>query len=127
MTDHAKLLGIGFLIFGFIATLTLLLIAVLMVFGLGGMLFYAKDSGDAMFGATFGIIGSIVMLLGFFVFMALPHLLAGYTFLKRRKSSKIFGVIASVFSFFTFPLGTALAVYCIWFIFSEQGNRFYKS
>ena len=126
MTDHAKILGIGFLIFGLINTLVLILIAVFMVLGLGGMLFFAREA-EALFGAALGIFGLIVMLLMFFVLMALPHLLAGYTFLKRKKSSKIFGIIASVFSFMTFPLGTALAIYCFWFIFGEAGNKFYNS
>src|SRR5262249_9821941 len=52
---------------------------------------------------------------------------AGVGLLQFRSWARVFTVIVAVFMLFHFPIGTFIAVYAFWVLFSEEGQRYYKS
>ena len=75
--------------------------------------------------------GGIFIVLAFFVglivlLFAGIALMAGWKMLKEKSAGRIWGIIASIIALFSFPLGTALGVYGLWFLFGDVGKRFYE-
>jgi uncharacterized BrkB/YihY/UPF0761 family membrane protein len=61
----------------------------------------------------------------FTVAMTIPSVVAGYALLKRRPWAKVAGIVGGVVAATSFPIGTAVAVYTFWFLFSEVGKQVY--
>jgi hypothetical protein len=57
--------------------------------------------------------------------MTVPSVVAGYALLKRRRWAKVAGIVAGVTAATSFPVGTAVAVYTFWFLFSDVGKQLY--
>ena len=55
----------------------------------------------------------------------IPNVIAGYALLKRRPWAKVAGIVGGVTAAISFPIGTAVAVYTFWFLFSETGKAVY--
>jgi hypothetical protein len=70
-----------------------------------------------------------VFMMGFmFIFyglMIVPSFVAGYALLKKKSWAKIASIIGGVVAGMNFPLGTAVCVYTLWFLFSEPGKSLY--
>ena len=123
--DHNKIIGILFLIQGGLGLFGIL-IAVLM-FGVMGvaMVGSANNGEGAIIGAVFSGLG-IGILIAAAIFL-LPAFAAGYGMLKEKRWAKIWAIIAACLVLLSFPLGTALGVYTLWFLFGDQGKSFYNS
>jgi hypothetical protein len=52
---------------------------------------------------------------------------AGIGLLQYRSWARIFAIIVAIFLLFNFPVGTAVAVYAFWVLFSQEGQQYYKS
>ena len=59
------------------------------------------------------------------VAMTIPSVVAGYALLKRRPWAKIAGIVGGVVAATSFPIGTGVAVYTFWFLFSDVGKQLY--
>ncbi len=59
------------------------------------------------------------------VAMTIPSIVAGYALLKRRPWAKVAGIVGGVIAATSFPIGTAVAVYTFWFLFSDVGKQLY--
>jgi hypothetical protein len=59
------------------------------------------------------------------VAMTIPSVVAGYALLKRRSWAKVAGIVGGVVAATSFPIGTAVAVYTFWFLFSDVGKQVY--
>lgn len=128
-TEHNKILGFGFgafsLIFAF-TFLLLLLTSVGVFVGLG--LTSANASGDntelgiGILGGTFAVL--FYSVLG--VIFVVPTGVACLKMLKGRRHARIWGILAAIAVVTVLPLGTALAIYGFWFLFSTQGKQFYS-
>jgi len=70
-------------------------------------------------GLIFGFVGIINLA------MTIPSVVAGYALLKRRSWAKIAGIVGGVAASMSFPIGTAVAVYTFWFLFSDLGKQLY--
>lgn len=71
-------------------------------------------------------IGLIFVFVGIFsIAMTIPSVVAGYALLKRRPWAKVAGIVAGVVAATSFPIGTAVAVYTFWFLFSDVGKQLY--
>jgi len=53
-------------------------------------------------------------------------LMAGWKMLKEKTVGRTWGIAASIISLLSFPLGTALGIYGLWFLFGEGGKNFYR-
>ena len=75
-------------------------------------------AGGAMM--IFGIfIGLIIGAIGIF------DLFTGMKVRKGAAIGRILGIIVSIMSLFSFPLGTALGIYGLWFFFGDMGKALY--
>jgi len=71
-------------------------------------------------------IGLIFVFVGIVnVGMTIPSLVAGYALLKRRPWAKVAGIVGGVTAAMSFPIGSAVAVYTFWFVFSDVGKQVY--
>src|SRR3954467_7960520 len=119
--DHNRIIAIGFAMFAAIYSFTfiLLMLVSLGVFvGLGfSLVTDARDKTPAGIGIAGGIFAVIFYLVLGIVFV-LPTALAGWKAFKRRPSTRIWATIAAILVIGVMPLGTALGVYALWFLFS---------
>jgi hypothetical protein len=71
-------------------------------------------------------VGLIFVFVGILTLvMTVPSIVAGYALLKRRQWAKVAGIVAGVTAATSFPVGTAVAVYTFWFLFSDVGKQLY--
>jgi hypothetical protein len=122
--DHNKLLSTLFFILGGLQAL----IGVFMAFVYGGMgtmlLATGRRDEEQMMGGIFLVLSVVVGLV--IVAIAGFFLLTGWSVLKQKPSGRTLGIIASCLSLLSFPLGTALGVYGLWFFFGDAGKNFYS-
>jgi hypothetical protein len=120
--DHNKAIGIMHLIYGGFFTLVALFLLLIMGGVAGMMSSLAAGDPNAPPAALFWMFA----LLFFFIYlvMSLPSLVAGYALLKKKPWARVAGIIASVVAAMSFPFGTALCVYSLWFFFGDAGKAF---
>ncbi|HEX8130775.1 MAG TPA: hypothetical protein VF527_16870 [Pyrinomonadaceae bacterium] len=115
--EHNKALGICHLVYGGLSALMMLVI----LFFFGAMMF-AIPGGDAP-------VGLFVLVLGFILLwsfiLTLPSFIAGYAILKHKSWAKPASIVAAVLETMSFPIGTAVAIYSFWFMFSDAGRALY--
>ena len=123
MTDHTKILAIGFAAFAaiyFFTFLLLLLVTGGVFIGLGITL--ANESGDAN-QAGYGILGAVFTVIFYGVLglvCVLPPALASWRLFKQKPKARFWGIIASVVVLPIIPLGTALGGYGLWYFFTAD-------
>ncbi len=76
------------------------------------------------------MMGTIFVVMAFVIapiilLFAAVNLTAGYKMLKEKMGARNWGVAASILSLLSIPLGTALGVYGLWFLFGDEGKQFY--
>ena len=122
--DHNKLLSIFFFVMGGINLFAGVLVG-LIYGGLGTfMMTNARRSEDQNVGGLFIVLAIIVPL--FILGVAGLFLFTGWKLLKEKSIGRTLGIIGSILSLMSFPLGTALGVYGLWFFFGDQGKAFYS-
>lgn len=120
--DHNKLIGLFFLIWGGLQIVGLC-VALLIMLGVGGAALSSAPSRDAApLAFVFGF--TSVMMICLMIF-ALPAIIAGLKMRKEKPSAKTWAMVAAILALLNFPLGTALGVYALWFLFGDQGKSFY--
>jgi hypothetical protein len=121
-TDHNKIIGIIHIAYGAFGVVVMLLFAIFMV-GVFGLV--SADRGDVRPLGLMGIVMFFVVALN--ILLAAPSFLAGYAMLKRKSWAKGAGVVAAILDGLSFPFGTALCVYTLWFMFSNEGKALYDA
>ena len=119
--DHNKILGIIHLVYGAFNVLALIVVAIFV----GGIMGIAlgRSGEDAIPMGIVGVIMIFVILMNL-VFTA-PEFIAGYALLKHKRWARVAAIIAAIVESLNFPLGTALCVYTLWFVFSDKGKLLY--
>ncbi|HEY0172373.1 MAG TPA: hypothetical protein VGB98_15230 [Pyrinomonadaceae bacterium] len=117
--DHNKVIGIMHLIYGgFNALLMIIFVPFFLAIGIGAG---SDPNAPPALMAIFGAFGVLMLFLA--VIFGLPPILAGYAMLKRKSWARVMGIIAACIEALSFPFGTALCVYTLWFMFG-QGQGF---
>lgn len=120
-TTHNKILGILHLAYG---GLIALLMAVMIIFMLTMMSMGNFNNNGEPF--PVGVLVFMTILLVVVTLLhTVPSFLAGYAFLKRKRWAKTMGIISAIMAGLNFPLGSALCVYTLWFLFGESGRFLY--
>jgi hypothetical protein len=129
-TDHNKLLSILFFVKGGLLTLGALF--VLIFYGLFGVIFGAaimasgKKEGLLAGGIVGGVAVFFAVAIGVFIMIfAGLNLMAGWKLHKNRAGARIWTIVASCVALLNFPLGTALGVYGLWFMFDDVSKQLY--
>ena len=122
--EHNKLLSIFFFIQGGLTLLGGLLVIV--IYGIlgGAMLTTSRGEEEQLMGGMFlvlaVVVGAVMLLFAAF------YLLGGYKMLKEQNAGRVFGIIGSCLSLLSFPLGTALGIYGLWFLLGDLGRGLYE-
>ena len=120
-TSHNKTLGILHLAYGGLTALLMALMIIFMLTIMGGIA--TNNNGEPL---PIGVVVFItIALLVVTLLHTVPSFLAGYALLKRKRWAKTMGIIAAVVAGLSFPLGSALCVYTLWFLFGEGGRFLY--
>lgn len=121
--EHNRLLSIFFFIKGGLLVLGGLSFGIIYA-GMGSIFVASgRTDEDQMVGGIFVVLGIVLGV----VFLALAALEI-FTANKIRKAQPIgrtLGIVISILSLFSFPLGTALGVYGLWFFFGDLGKGLY--
>lgn len=121
--DHNKLLALFITIRGIILIVGGILMALFMAGG-GMLMLGAGHRHDDHIAGGFMMAGGVIGG----IFMVAIGLFELYVSTKIRKVAPVgrtLGIVVCILALFSFPLGTALGVYGLWFLFSDQGRALY--
>ncbi|HEX8371008.1 MAG TPA: hypothetical protein VF604_20860 [Pyrinomonadaceae bacterium] len=121
--EHNKLIGIFLMAHGGLQLLIMLFVS--LIYGVmgGAMLATARRDQEAFVGGIFIVM--VLFILAFALLLIVPQIIGGWKILKERPGARTWGIVASIVSCLSFPLGTAAGIYGLWFLFGEEGKRFY--
>lgn len=130
MREHIRILGILNIIMGGLGVLAGCIILLVMG-GVAGFIGSAiRNGGGDAADATVAvpIIATIGIGVAIFLFLlSLPSIIGGWGLLHYRPWSRILMIVISVLNLLHVPLGTALGVYGLWVLFSEDARRILES
>lgn len=121
-TNHNKTLGILHLAYGGLTVLIMIGVSFVML-TMMGVIAATNKSGDPIPVGIFALVMILVVAIN--LLLITPSFLAGYALLKRKRWAKTMGIVAAIVAGMSFPLGTALCVYTLWFLFGESGRFLY--
>ncbi len=130
MRQHIRILGILNIIMGALTAM----VGVFLLFVMGGVAAYVSqqvrrgyntDPDAAMAAPVIASIGFALAI--FFLVLSLPAILGGWGLMNYKPWSRVLMIVVSVLHLFHIPLGTALGVYGLWVLFSEEARRILES
>lgn len=125
MREHLKILGILNIVMGAFTALGGLAALVVMG-GMAGVITASSTDHDTAVAAP--IIAGIGVAVGIFLLLlSLPSVIGGWGLMKYRPWSRVLMIVISVLHLLNVPFGTALGVYGLWVLFSEDGRRILES
>lgn len=68
-----------------------------------------------------------LVLAGFFVFLAIPGLVAGIGLLSFKNWARILAIILAVLNLMNIPIGTALGVYTLYVMLDDETSALFNS
>jgi len=118
-SGHNRTLGFLHLAYG-VFCIALIVVGTFLI---SGAIDAMAARGAALPVATF----AALILGGIFVSLVLitPSFITGYALLRRKQWARRIAILAGVLAGLTFPFGTALCVYTLWFMFGEKGKFLY--
>jgi hypothetical protein len=121
MAQHirtAAILQIVYASFAILAGVILLLL----LGGLATFITTQDGSRDAVVGAgVLGVVGVGLFLL--MLILAAPAMIAGVGLLRGRPWARILTIVISALELLSFPVGTAVGVYCLWVMVQTETER----
>lgn len=126
--DKSKLLGLFFWLFTAFNILIIAVIAIVYV-AIFGVVFSqaphrASDPPPEM------IVGILVVVFAFvFIFtllFSIPKVVAGYGLRTHKPWARTWAIIASIMCCLSFPIGTAIGVFGLVFLFSDEGKQYFE-
>ena len=120
--EHNNLLSIFFLVQG--ALILLFGVFMMLIYGvMGGAIAATSSRSDEQLMG--GIFVAIAVVIGIFMLIfAGLYLFAGFKMRKVQAVGRTLGIVGSILALFSFPLGTALGIYGLWFLFGEGRNLY---
>jgi hypothetical protein len=123
MEQHIKILGVLNIVWGAMGALGGLVI--LLVFGsafgiVGTAIHHDADAAIAL--PIIGLVGGAIAF--FLLLLSVPSIVAGIGLLNFKPWSRILTIVVSAFHLLSIPFGTALGIYGLWVLFSQESQRF---
>ena len=125
--DKARLLGLLFWLFTGLNVLIIAGIGILYL-GIFGVAFSQAQHrpGEPPPEMIIGIIAVVfVVLLVFTLLFSIPKIVAGYGLRKNKPWARGWAIAASIMACMSFPIGTAIGVFGLVFLFSDEGRLFF--
>jgi hypothetical protein len=121
--EHNRLVGILLMAHGGLQGVVAILLSV--VYGIigVGMFLAGQKADEKTFGAVF-----LVLTVGIVIVAAMivvPQVYGSFKMLKEKPNARTWGIVGSIVSCLSFPLGTAAGAYGLWFLFGDEGKGFY--
>ena len=118
MRKHVQLLGILNIVWGSLFVFGALILIFIFggTVGLIGALSHEPDAHIAM--PILSLIGGVLAV--FLLLLSIPSILAGIGLLRLAPWSRILGIVVSALHLFNIPLGTALGIYGLWVLLSNE-------
>lgn len=121
--EQNKLAGIFLMAHGGIQTVVMLFLV--LIYGVMGAAMFSAARGQEgqIVGGVFIVM--IVAVVLFSLLFIIPQVVGGWKMYKEAPGARTWGIIGSILSCLSFPLGTAAGVFGLVFLFGEEGKRFY--
>ncbi len=128
MRDHVRILGILNIVMGCLVA-AVGVVVLLVMGGIAGFVTVSGTAGDSHDGAMAApILAAIGLAVAiFFLVLALPSIIGGWGLLHYKPWARILMIIVSAFHLLHVPLGTALGVYGLWVLLSDEGGRVFET
>ena len=124
MDTHVKVLAVLYIVFGALGILAAF--AVMAAFGIAGVASAAAVGSDADAWVALPIIGITGTALAVFLLLvSLPGVIAGIGLLRFRPWARVLTIVLSVLNLINLPFGTALGVYGLWVMLSDEGAKLF--
>jgi hypothetical protein len=126
--EKARLLGLLFWIYTAFNVLIVAAIAVIYI-GLFGLIFSQtpQKAGDPPPELIMTIlIVAFAIAFVFVILFSVPKIIAGYGLRKEKPWAWMWAVVASIMACMSFPFGTAIGVFGLIFLFSDEGKRYFN-
>jgi len=121
--EQNKLAGIFLLGHGCIQLLIMFALGIIYA-GFGVAMFATARKNEEQFaGLAIAVIMIFVVL--FSLIFVIPQLVGGWKMIKERPNARTWGIVGSIISCMSFPLGTAAGVFGLIFLFGDAGRQFY--
>jgi len=121
--DHNKLLSTFYFILAGLQVLIGLFMAIIYVVIGGAALSTGRRDEDQVLGGVFLVLGLVVGIVC--LLLSGLTLFTGLKVRKEQPIGRILGIIISILVVLSFPIGTALGIYGLWFFLGETGKNFY--
>ncbi len=124
MQQHVKILAVLHIVLGGLGLLAALI--VMAIFGgLAGLVHFSDSGQDGVLaGSVLGLIGAVVVSVVLLV--SLPGLIAGIGLLTFQPWARILTIVLSAIELPAFPFHTALGVYGLWVLLSNEGTALFR-
>src|SRR5580765_5492854 len=126
--EQAKLLGLFFWLFTGLQVLVLLLIGIIYFVVIGILVASVPHKpGEPGPEIMLPILFVVMVIIGVFVaIFSIPKVVAGYGLRREKSWARIWATIACCMALLSFPLGTALGVWGLIFLFGDEGKRYFE-
>ena len=117
METHVKVLAVLHIVLGALGVLI----------GLGvfaGLVHLDADPDAAVAIPILGGIGEIVLIV--LLVLSVPGIIVGVGLLSFRPWSRILAIVLSILHILNIPFGTAIDIYSLWVLFSNEGARLFE-
>ena len=127
--EHARLLGLLFLLYTAFQVVLLVGMGILFMVFFGAIFSQipsrpGEPPPEIMLPFVFIV---LALSIGFSLLLCIPEVVAGYGLRKGKPWARVWSIIACVLAVMSFPLGTALGVYGLVFLFGDQGKQYFES
>jgi hypothetical protein len=126
--DKSKLLGLFFWLFTGLNVVVVVLFAVFFTVFFGAVIANAphktNDPPLELLMAFFTVIFAIVIITT--VLFSVPKVIAGYGLRKHKPWARTWAIVASIMCCLSFPIGTAIGVFGLVFLFSDEGKKYFE-
>ena len=118
MLTHVKVLGVLNIVLSALGILAG--VVLLMIFGGIASLVGLADHSDGKLIAIpiLGGIGALIFVI--LILVSIPGIITGVGLLKMRPWARILGIVISALNILNFPFGTAVGVYGLWVLLSNE-------
>jgi hypothetical protein len=126
--DKARLLGLFFWIYTGFNILIVVFIAVIYL-AIFGAVFSSvpQKAGDPPPEIIMAILAAaFIFALVFTIFFSVPKIIAGYGLRKNKPWARVWAIVGSIMACMSFPIGTALGVFGLVFLFSDEGKLYFE-